>query len=642
MRGKSLKNVVSRPEFAIIWISWLLTIFAKVSAANNNPNPVFSFSSISLLIGDAVFFSSLLFFVSFLYWRHSSKSAATCIFLFVFLVFGWSAANAAMLLSEGTQLQPNMVKTAILDFHDLWPIVRNHFNLDFTKLTFLGGSGLTVLAGVIFTSFKIRLEKATRPMYSVHAMLWAIVLISAVACRVVFSNSVQLSPSTEMLKFSSHYYALKYFCCMGNTKSERKSASQNVRHAGNVTLSQFPNASNLPNIILVVLETCPYSRTTMSDSALETTPFLASLARQGTEFTRTYAPVASTTKALWTILTSTAPVIENDYREAIPVEGGYEALPWILKQAGYRSAVFEMSKGSYQCAPGLFKNMGYDWAWFRENLCDDSAYLGYMCGDDMKVLDPAVNWINKSEGPYFLTIVTTVSHDPYCLPKQLGPDAGSPEYKYIQTLKYTDRFVEKLFYKISEDPAKQNTIFCVIGDHGTSFRTQACKGRWIPNEEVIRVPWFIFWKGNIKPGLKVNAICSQLDVMPTILGLFDFKVVGKAFDGIDALSNADDSRRLYFWSGFPGTPFGFVEGFRKIAYWPATRMIFEYDLRSDPNESNPAVITGPDKEEILNELAIWRNKTKIILSPAHSGDQLLFEHWRVISTDSSAWAYYVK
>ena len=47
-----------------------------------------------------------------------------------------------------------------------------------------------------------------------------------------------------------------------------------------------------------------------------------------------------------------------------------ESLATILGRHGYRSGFFEMSRGPWEGAPGLFANLGFDLGWFRENLQD--------------------------------------------------------------------------------------------------------------------------------------------------------------------------------------------------------------------------------------------------------------------------------
>ena len=93
------------------------------------------------------------------------------------------------------------------------------------------------------------------------------------------------------------------------------------------------------------------------------------------------------------------------YSEAKP----YESLATILGRTGYRTAFFEMSKGNFECAPGFFSNMGFDWAWFRENLEDPSAYIGYLGGDDCRMIEPAFEWIKAGARPFFLLMITSVA-----------------------------------------------------------------------------------------------------------------------------------------------------------------------------------------------------------------------------------------
>ena len=157
-------------------------------------------------------------------------------------------------------------------------------------------------------------------------------------------------------------------------------------------------AGDRPNVVLVFLESYAYSATSLGDGEADTTPFLARMAQEGVEFRQTRVLVSHTTKALWSTLTSTTPEIEANYAESVPVEQGYEGLCSLLRRAGYRSAFFKMGKGSFESAASLCRNLGYDWAWFRENLEDPSAHLGYLAGDDMRMVGPAFEWVDGGEG----------------------------------------------------------------------------------------------------------------------------------------------------------------------------------------------------------------------------------------------------
>lgn len=60
------------------------------------------------------------------------------------------------------------------------------------------------------------------------------------------------------------------------------------------------------------------------------------------------------------MLSGTTPEIFHDYSEALLVDKPYESLATILRPFAYRSAFFEMSNGTFECAPAVFVNMGFD------------------------------------------------------------------------------------------------------------------------------------------------------------------------------------------------------------------------------------------------------------------------------------------
>ena len=185
------------------------------------------------------------------------------------------------------------------------------------------------------------------------------------------------------------------------------------------------------------------------------------------------------------------------------------------------------------------------------------------------------------------------------------------------------------------------TILCVLGDHGVSLRAHDRFGRWAPYEELIRIPWVLRWPGHLTPGTRIDWPCSQLDVTPTLLTLMGFDISAVGFDGRDALTPSDPNRRLYFYTAFPNSPLGVVEGDRKWAYWPSADSVFEYDLRLDPNEESPRVLDPAEKEPIVGELLRWQEQSRFLVTPRRFAENVVFVHWRTFSSGRTAWAYYV-
>ena len=56
---------------------------------------------------------------------------------------------------------------------------------------------------------------------------------------------------------------------------------------------------------------------------------------------------------------------------------------------------------------------------------------------------------------------------------------------------------------------RDDTILCVIGDHGDGFRPESRQGRWAPYEEVIRVPWVMRWPSARWPLTRVSVVSCR-------------------------------------------------------------------------------------------------------------------------------------
>jgi len=637
-----LKRWIPRTESWILLIGLVCTVSGKVLMMQRQSPPDFSAELVRVLFPDVLFFSFVFLAIRCLYIAKPSAVTARFALVIGVLVSAWSVLNMAWLVASGLQLQPGILKLLCRDIKKLWPLIQPHIMVNIITFSLLG---ITAILGFAYCLWQL-LRPAKVHAARIHHIYWGLGIFLAIAvmlfARAAVPQNPNLSFTCETLNFSSHWNALTS-TLTGFVKTESAPIqTRNIARAGQrkILIPQCPS-SQLPNVVLLLLESIPHSVTSLADPAIGTTSNLARLAREGVQFRTTRVPVPYTTEAFWAVLTSTTPIIQTANPETVPIEPPYEGLPSILARAGYRSAFFEMSKGSFECAPGFFHNLAFDWAWFRENLCDPSAHLGYMNGDDCRLIEPAMRWALESAEPFLLMMITSVSHDPYKVPSWFGEIKEKVYDNYLQTVRYSDYFLGQLCSALHDHGLDRNTIICILGDHGTSFRVQTAKGRWVPYEEVIRVPWIIHWPGRIEAGKVIDWPCSQLDVTPTILKLVGFDISRANFEGKDAFSVSQPNRRLYFSSLLDNSPTGFVEGNRKVVYWPYNDKVFEYYLDADPTEENPTTLSSGEVEQIKRDIKDWQAKTQIKVETLQYKEALLFSHWQTFSTGQTAWAYYV-
>jgi phosphoglycerol transferase MdoB-like AlkP superfamily enzyme len=373
-----------------------------------------------------------------------------------------------------------------------------------------------------------------------------------------------------------------------------------------------------------------YKYTSLSDKQSGLTPYLASLAQQSVEFTNARSSLTHTTKVLFTLLTGRFPSVSQDIAETVPVEKPYASLPTILKQnADFRTAFFQSAKGNFEARPGLVHNLGFDNFWAREDLNDTTSFLGYLGCDEFAMLAPIVDWIKDDDNrPFFMTLMLSVTHDPYVVPRWFAEPAKEPLARYKQAIFYTDKFLAALDVELAKLNLTDKTILCIIGDHGEAFGEHGLLGHErIPFDENLRIPFCLRAPFLIQSGIKVTQPVSSIDLAPTLLALLGFDTQAAGFDGINALGSIPDDRRVYFSGWLSESPAGFVKANRKFIYYPVNKAVSVCDLSVDLLELAPAELPQQQRSEITDCIINWRKGTIFLIDQQRIGKKTLFDNW---------------
>ncbi len=635
------KRLLERPEGPLLLLALAWTLGAKYVFLREQ-RLVDAFAAyVEAAWPDLIFFAAtvLLFELLGLAWRQAWS--ARCVLLAAVAVLGWSVLNGAWLIGTSVQLQPGVLVMLVQSFADFWPLVSEQLKEKSGPALVMAASLALAAAWLLFRLLRPAPARSRRD-HARRAAVAALALAFAVA-GFRADRRRDRAYANEVVRFSSHWYALAQVTAGVLASADVESPARTLPRRGErrLRLPEAP-AGERPNVVLVLLESISYEASSLGDPATSAMPRLEALAAEGVELVKTRAPVSQTNKAFWAVLTGTMPDIQSDYAESTLVDRPYESLPSLLARSGYESAFFQMSKGSFGGVPGLFSNLGFDWAWFRENLEDESAHLGFLNGDDFRMIEPMLEWVDERRRPFLLGVINSISHQPYKLPSwHRHEPAGSLEQRHAQAIRLTDVWLGQLLDQLARRRLLDDTLICVLGDHGESFRPEARRVRWVPFEEVIRVPWVMRWPGRLAAGSKIEWPVSQLDVTPTLLELLGYGVEDTGFDGVDALQQVPPDRRLYFSAWFRNSPVGFVEGDRKLVYWPYVDKLFEYDLRADPDEQAPRTLEGPERERWLGEIRRWQQSSRMVIPRRRFRDRLLFDHWRTFSSGRFTKAFYV-
>ena len=151
--------------------------------------------------------------------------------------------------------------------------------------------------------------------------------------------------------------------------------------------------------------------------------------------------------------------------------------------------------------------------------CDEDSYTVALKEFDRKA---------GSGAPFHAIIFTISNHRPYTFPE--GKITYDGEMKSRSAaVKYSDFAIGQFLAEASRKPWFGNTVFVIVADHCASSAGKTS----IPVDKY-HIPAIVYSPGFIRPQ-RVEKVCSQIDLMPTVFSLLHFSY-GSKFYGQDILA----------------------------------------------------------------------------------------------------------
>jgi arylsulfatase A-like enzyme len=565
-------------------------------------------------------------------WRGATIVAA--------LVCTWSVTNAGWLIRTGTQILPMELLPHVRDPINISKLVlRNFIRMPGAAASLLVPSAvaLTFLFSVLARPVPPGYERRTfrtKIAFSLVAIVVALLGMATVSSL----GSAQITAAG--LRFNCQSRAILAFLLPQYRHLAREDFSNATREIPRAKDAQIELRSRWVdhNVVVVILEGVQYSCTSLGNRQAEgdgqgydPTPSLATLASQGVTFANARSVVTHTTKAIFALLSGQRPSACQDIAETVPVAEPYTSLATVLEQGmGYRTAFFQSPTGTFESRPGLAHNLGFQTFVAREDLDDPNSHIGYLGADEFALLEPIRQWIQSDDKPFLLTIVCSATHDPYEVPEWYGELAETPAARYLQTITYTDHFLKALDVELANLRLTDNTILCIVGDHGEAFGEHRIHGHErVAFDEVLRIAMCLRAPLLVEPGRVIDSPVSSVDLTPTILSLLGTNIETLGFDGSDALAPLRADRKVYFAGWMQQGPSGFIQADRKFVYDPEHGTVRLYRLKTDPLELSPFDLPQYVAQAMSREIVQWRRDTIFRLDQAETGQQTLFGSWLI-------------
>ncbi len=315
-----------------------------------------------------------------------------------------------------------------------------------------------------------------------------------------------------------------------------------------------PTRADVPNILLIVLDTVRAANLSLHGYERPTTPFLEQIALQSVVFDRAIATSPWTLPTHASLFTGRVPSeLGVGYENSL--DGTYPTLAEHLQAAGYVTAGIVANVHYGSAETGL--NRGfiryedyqpfYDRLWNHTWLAQSysarrlvrARSLGSMVAalrpqqwsvrpvpwvrprPAEEITDAFLRWHAGVDRPFFAFINYFDAHAPYRSPQPSRFGGGVKRVDlYDAAIAYVDEQVERLLHGLDERGALDNTVVIITSDHGEQFgeHNLTTHGNSLYTQ-LLHVPLLIRYPARVPAGGRVGHSVGLLDLPRTILDL---------------------------------------------------------------------------------------------------------------------------
>jgi lipoteichoic acid synthase len=367
------------------------------------------------------------------------------------------------------------------------------------------------------------------------------------------------------------------------------------------------------NVVFFIYESTSFFDTTLHDPALQTTPTLASLARDRSIWAPlAYAVVPHTSKALVSIFCGVEPHLTLQISEAdVPRE--LDCLPAMLGRLGWVSAAFETSTILFEDRFQLLENMGFGKRFSIDDIdkerWEKSNYFGM---DDRSLLEPSLAWAieqKRAGKPFMLSFLTLAPHHDYHLPSDIviqDIDKDAHKNMHLNGVLYVDNILKEFLDGFKANGLYEDTIFVILGDHGEAFgEHQRFQHDNVIYEEGVRIPMMIH-DPMLERAYQIDRRSSQLDLLPTLFALLELDITPGQLAGQD-LRDPQPAPPIRTHCWFERSCMASVQDDIKYIHHFDNMPDQLFDLRADPHELHDLAATRAQQVAARrDDLLVWR------------------------------------
>jgi phosphoglycerol transferase MdoB-like AlkP superfamily enzyme len=274
-----------------------------------------------------------------------------------------------------------------------------------------------------------------------------------------------------------------------------------------------------PNVLFIILESFSAKLVGSLGGEKGITPELDKLAAEGILFDNFYASGDRSEKGLVALLsgypvqTTTSVVKTPRKAEKLP------HLSQIMKNAGYATSYYYGGELAFANIKSYLLTGGYQKLISKPDF-PDKDYNSKWGVHDHILLNRVLKDLNQEKQPFFSTVFTLSSHEPYDVPMETKFPGTDEANKFRNSAYYTDQSIGNFIREAKKQAWWQNTLVVLVADHGHSLPNYDDQDAFTK----FRIP-LIFTGGALAETKTINSkLASQTDLAYSILNQLNLPV----------------------------------------------------------------------------------------------------------------------
>lgn len=284
------------------------------------------------------------------------------------------------------------------------------------------------------------------------------------------------------------------------------------------------NNPSKPNIVLIITESLgreycgAFNKHLNIKDYVSYTPFLDSLANHSMIYTNAYANGYKSIHGMSSVL-SGIPSFKDAFTSSPYAKQKIESMVSCLKEKGYDTSFFHSAPNGSMGFLGYGNILGFDHYYGMTEYGNDADFDGSWGIWDEPFMQFMNTTISKKKQPFFSTIFTVSSHEPYVVPEKYKDKFPKGNIPMHQCVGYTDFAFKQFFNAAKKEPWFNNTIFVITADHCNQVNYFEDYYHNIMNR--LAVPILIYKPNSDLVG-NSDEIAQHIDIYPTVMDMIGY------------------------------------------------------------------------------------------------------------------------